>query len=89
MLPDWKFNPNKDAVDMTPEQLRARLSASLADLRAGKHHDVSEVINNIDNGEEDELEDTDETTVPWWFKVAASLVLFSPFIAGITYAILR
>ena len=89
MLPDWTFDPEKDAVDSTPEQLRSSLDASLADLKAGKYHDVSEVINNIDDGEEDELEDTNATTVPGWFKVVASLVLLSPFIAGILYGALR
>ena len=36
----------------------------------------------------DEDMETDEP-VPGWFKVIVSLVLFSPFIAGITYIILR
>lgn len=89
MSPDWTFDPETDANDMTTEQLRSSLDASLADLKAGKHHDVSEVIDNIDNGEEDETEDTDTTTVPGWFKVVASLVLLSPFIAGILYGALR
>ena len=89
MSPDWEFNPDKDANDMTPEQLKASLAASLASIKAGKHHDVSEVINNIDDGEEDEIEDTDATTVPGWFKLVASLVLFSPFIISALYIILR
>ena len=81
MSPDWTFDPEKDANDMTTEQLRSSLAASLADLKAGKYQ--------AQETEEDESEDTDETTVPWWFKLAASLVLFSPVIVGVIYAILK
>ena len=84
MSPDWEFNPDKDANDMTPEQLKASLAASLASIKAGVHR-VQET--DEDEEESDDVE-TDEP-VPTWFKVAASLVLFSPFITAMLYIILR
>ena len=41
----------------------------------------------MDNDDDVDME-TDEP-VPWWFKVVASLVLFSPFISGMLYVILK
>lgn len=90
MLPDWEFNPEKDAVDLTPEQLKARLGASLADLKAGKcrSQETDEDEEESDDVETDEVE-TDEEPVPILIKVIVSLVLFSPFIAAMLYVILR
>lgn len=87
MLPDWTFDPNKDANDMTAEQLKAQLDTSLADLKAGVHR--SQKIEEDESDEDTESDEESDEPVPGWFKLAASLVLFSPFIAGILYGALR
>lgn len=43
---------------------------------------------NIDDRDDDE-DNYNDQPVPGWFKVIVSLVLFSPFIAGILYVIIR
>ena len=88
MSPDWTFDPEKDANDMTTEQLRSSLAASLADLKAGKYQAQETEEDESDEDESDEDIDNDEP-VPVWFKIVASLVLFSPFIAAMLYVMLR
>lgn len=43
---------------------------------------------NIDDRDDDDYYVSDEP-VPAWFKLAASLVLFSPFITAMLYVVLK